>query len=151
MKVDGNWSKRLKESREKVGLTLTSAAGSPHDEDYISRQTLTSYEKGTTYPDVPALHKLCRLYATSADYIIFGRENDPKPYLQSEDTMLNLYMLMYSNKISLDGDGNIAIIDKDLKTKVMIMKEMADSIDLSSYENMQHLLDGIKKLSKERI
>lgn len=61
----------LMTARDKAGLNLKTAAG----ELGISVDTLTSYEKGITYPNAPVIQKMLDLYQVSFDQIIFLKPN----------------------------------------------------------------------------
>ena len=57
----------LMTARDKAGLNMKTAAG----ELGISVDTLASYEKGATYPNVPVIQKMLDLYGVSYDQLIF--------------------------------------------------------------------------------
>lgn len=147
--LNNGWNTRLKEQREKLGLTFEQMAGSPTNPDYISRQSLIEYETNSALPKLDTLKLLCEKYGLSADYILFGKDNCSAPYLPPSDTLLCLFMLMYSKKISCDLKGNVILLDKKLKSNMVIMQQMIDSLDLSNYNEMKQLLDGLKYMAKE--
>ena len=57
----------LKTARELKGLTQTEAAELLN----ISKDTLSNYERGKSYPDVPLIRKIEKLYGFTYDQIIF--------------------------------------------------------------------------------
>lgn len=61
----------LKEQRKERGLTQQAVS----DELHISRQTLSNWENGKNYPDIPMLVQLSEYYSLSLDYMLKG---DPK-------------------------------------------------------------------------
>lgn len=61
----------LKTARDRVKLTLTEAA----KELGITAETLSSYEKGKTFPDVPMIMRIEVLYGVKYNEIIFLVDN----------------------------------------------------------------------------
>lgn len=57
---------KLKRSRVELHLTQQEVA----DKLHISRQTISNWEVGNSYPDVPALIDLSELYQISLDYML---------------------------------------------------------------------------------
>lgn len=57
----------LKTARERKGYTQAEAAKLLD----ISEYTLSNYEKGKTYPDVPVLKRIEKLYDVSYNQLIF--------------------------------------------------------------------------------
>ena len=57
----------LKNAREMVGLTQAEAAKRLE----ITEDTLRSYEKGRSFPDIPMLRKIESLYGVTYNQIIF--------------------------------------------------------------------------------
>lgn len=149
MALNNGWNERLKKKRKEAGFTLTSAAGNAEDSDYISRQTLTSYEKGDTFPDLANLSILCEKYHTSADYILFGTNESTSLFLDSADTLTCLFMLMHSKMISCDMRGNVEVLNEGLKDQMIVLRSMLEGVDLSNVKIMLQTLKAIKKLSKE--
>lgn len=60
---------RLRRLRLKCGLTQQQAA----DQLGITRQALSGYEGGRTRPDIEMLEKLCRIYETDLETMLYGR------------------------------------------------------------------------------
>lgn len=57
----------LMAARKNMGLTQQQAA----ERLGIGVSTLRNWEQGATFPDQPAIEKLCKLYALKYDYINF--------------------------------------------------------------------------------
>lgn len=57
----------LKEARERRGMKQTEAA----EKLGISRDTLSNYERGKSYPDVPVIRKIEQLYGIPYENILF--------------------------------------------------------------------------------
>lgn len=67
------WSERLREQRERAGLSLGQVA----EYEHVSRQYLSKLEVGTNEPPTwDLLRRLARRYRTSVDYIL-GLTDDP--------------------------------------------------------------------------
>ena len=60
--------KQLKAQRERLGLSQESVAQAI----YVSRQTMSSWENGKTYPDVQSLLLLSDLFGVSIDELVKG-------------------------------------------------------------------------------
>ena len=61
--------KNLRQLRAERGLTQEQVAERLH----VSRQTLSSYESGRTRPDVETLVRLCGIYGTDLDGVVYGQ------------------------------------------------------------------------------
>ncbi|RKI94874.1 helix-turn-helix domain-containing protein [bacterium D16-34] len=59
---------QLRKHRERLGLSQEDVAAAI----YVSRQTLSSWERGKTYPDVQSLLLLSQLFGFSLDELIVG-------------------------------------------------------------------------------
>lgn len=59
---------QLKANRERLGLSQEDVA----HEIYVSRQTMSSWERGKTYPDVQSLLLLSKLFGVSLDELVKG-------------------------------------------------------------------------------
>lgn len=59
---------QLKANRERLGLSQEDVA----HEIYVSRQTMSSWENGKTYPDVQSLLLLSQLFGVSIDELVKG-------------------------------------------------------------------------------
>jgi len=60
------FSERLKELRKLNGDSQRSLAGKL----YVAQATVSCYEQGRTRPGYDTLAAICRLYGTSADYLL---------------------------------------------------------------------------------
>ena len=65
---------KLKELREKKGYKQTDVA----DLVPVSPSGYRGWESGTTIPDTRTLAKLCEIFEVSADYLLFGKEEEKK-------------------------------------------------------------------------
>ena len=62
---------QLKANRERLGLSQEDVAHAI----YVSRQTISSWENGKTYPDVQSLLLLSRLFGVTLEEFVIG---DPR-------------------------------------------------------------------------
>lgn len=67
----GSIGSRLREAREKIGLTQREVADRLNIPKY---QTISAYENDKNSPKLDTLKELCRLYGVTSDYILFGSE-----------------------------------------------------------------------------
>ena len=59
---------QLKANRERLGLSQEDVAHAI----FVSRQTMSSWERGKTYPDVQSLLLLSQLFGVSIDELVKG-------------------------------------------------------------------------------
>lgn len=64
------FSKILKEKRKELGLTQQDVA----DKLNVTRQTISNWEVGKSYPDIPTLIEISNFYNLSLDYLLKGDE-----------------------------------------------------------------------------
>lgn len=62
------FGKQLKNQRQNLGLTQQEVA----DQLYITRQTVSNWEVGKSYPDMAMLVKVCDVYQISIDSLLRG-------------------------------------------------------------------------------
>ncbi len=62
-------AQNLRQMRQSRGMTQAQVA----EKLNIARQTLSSYESGRTLPDIEMLTRLCQVYDTDLDGLIYGR------------------------------------------------------------------------------
>lgn len=141
------WYQRLKSARQKKKLTLEKTCGLLHDEDHITVQSLLAYEKGRATPKIDTLGNLCAIYGVTTDYIIYGNENPTIPNFPVNNTMLCLFMLLYSKKIKYIKDGIIIIEDYDLMKKINILSIGAQKLDLATFYSMEKLLEAMNRIA----
>ncbi len=67
MNIPDNMRVSLKQARELKGLKQSEAA----KEIGISTDTLGNYERGKSYPDIPVLRKIEKVYGIPYDRLIF--------------------------------------------------------------------------------
>ena len=65
---------QLKANRERLGLSQEDVAHAI----YVSRQTISSWENGKTYPDVQSLLLLSQLFGVTLDEFVIGSEDGRK-------------------------------------------------------------------------
>ncbi|WP_086349163.1 helix-turn-helix domain-containing protein [Candidatus Enterococcus clewellii] len=63
--------KQLKNRREQLGLTQQEVA----DQIHVSRQTISNWEVGRNYPDIPTIIQLSDYYEISLDELLKGDEH----------------------------------------------------------------------------
>lgn len=61
-------SKILKEKRQEMKLTQQEVA----DQFNVTRQTISNWEVGKSYPDIPTLIEISNFYELSLDYMLKG-------------------------------------------------------------------------------
>ncbi|MDE1384358.1 helix-turn-helix transcriptional regulator [Bacillus paralicheniformis] len=74
--------KRLKEAREKCGLSQKEAA----EKLNITNKVLSTYERDYRDPDTETLKKLSDLYDVSTDFLL-GRDQKKKPLSKLDETV----------------------------------------------------------------
>lgn len=62
----------LKTARDRLGYSQVEAAKMLG----ISKDTLSNYERGKSYPDIPVLRKIEKVYEVRYDQLIFLKLND---------------------------------------------------------------------------
>lgn len=67
------FSERLKELRKLSGDTQKSLA----KKLYVAQGTVSVYEQGRARPTFETLTEICKLYGTSADYLLGLTDDDP--------------------------------------------------------------------------
>ena len=69
--MNENWNLRLKECREKKGYTLKDLESISKLD--MSQQSIIKYEKGEVFPRINVLEKMCKIYGTTIEYILYGK------------------------------------------------------------------------------
>lgn len=145
--MDSEWHHRLKEARIKKGYTLRELES--FGKLGISQQSLIKYERGEVYPRIDLLEKMCSLYETTLDYVLYG-DDEFKKYDNKESSLIVLFFLLYSGKISYDPKTTtITIDDKILSKQLKALNSFNENVDFSSIEDLFVLISGIKKLSDD--
>ena len=67
--------RQLKANRDRLGLSQEDVAHAKMHLIYVSRQTISSWENGKTYPDVQSLLLLSQLFGVTLDEFVIG---DPR-------------------------------------------------------------------------
>ena len=146
--MDDNWHKRLKESREKSGLTLRQVCDmSAFD---ISQQSLIKYEQGEVFPRIDLLDKMCKKYNVTIDYIMYGTSDLSKTNSISGQ-LVSLFMLMHSEKLTYNEEEKTLIInDRNLIHQIMVLNTYLQSKEISSTDDLSNLITAIKMMSREK-
>lgn len=79
---------------------------------------LLKYEKGEIFPRIDTLERMCRLYETSVEYVLYG--NDKMAFFEQRSSSLTvLFLLSYTRKkVAYDREsGRIDILIKSSDTK----------------------------------
>lgn len=87
-----NLGSRLKEAREKKGLTQLDAARKVG----ISNGTLSGYERNYRDPDTDVLKKLSELYEVSPSWLIAGKDKITND--QAKNVVLDIYTRLPQDK-----------------------------------------------------
>ena len=79
---------KIKQARLDAKLTQEFAA----QELGVSRQTISNWENGKTYPDIVSVIRMSELYRVSLDHLLKGKEEKPMDdyidYLQESTNMV---------------------------------------------------------------
>lgn len=143
-----NWNVRLKECREKKGYTLKDLESL--SKLGLSQQSIIKYEKGEVFPRINVLEKMCKVYKTTIDYVLYGKEK----MVHSEErssSLVTIFFLLYLNKLSFDKETSaLKINDKKLLLQIMALDEFKSRSDISTIEDLSLLIQGIDKMVKEK-
>lgn len=87
---------QIKKYRNELSLSQDALA----EKIYVSRQTISNWENGKSYPDVNSLVLLSEVFQTSIDYLIKGDVEVMKKQVRSEDTrefkrLNTLYFILF--------------------------------------------------------
>lgn len=146
--MDKNWFKRLRESREKAGLTLREA--SEMNVFDVSQQTLIKYESGEVFPRIDLLDKMCKKYNVTVDYILYGSSELSKTN-DLEGQLVSLFMLMYNGKIKFRKQEKALFVhDKKLEQDLTILDIFLEKNEIATIDDLSSLIRGIKKMSEEK-
>ena len=116
----------------------------------VSQQSLIKYEKGEVFPRIDLLEKMCKLYGTTVDYVLYG-ESKLAPFEDRTSSLVTFFMLLYGNKIRFDReDGRIEILDPRLKLQIRALDYYREEADFSSLDDLERLIQGIKKMEEEQ-
>lgn len=101
---------RLKYLRKKADKTQQEVAKSLN----IQQTTYSYYENDKRTPDVETIAKFCKIYDTSADFIL-GLSNNPRPYKVQND----LYEIIASSQLLVFEDIEISEKEKNIVLKTL--------------------------------
>lgn len=76
-------AQKLKEARKKSGLTQEAVA----EAIKVSRQSISNWENGRTYPDIVSILLLSDLYGVSLDELLKGDEKMTKHFEENMDVV----------------------------------------------------------------
>ena len=145
--MDDGWYKRLRDCRRKKGYTLAEMQGM--DKLDLSQQSLIKYEKGEIFPRIDTLEKMCKIYGTTINYILYG-EDKIAPFEDRSNSLITLFMLLHANKITFNRkEGTLEIIDPRLRLQITAIDYYRESVDISSIEDLERLIKDIKKIESE--
>lgn len=87
---------QIKKYRNELSLSQDALA----EKVYVSRQTISNWENGKSYPDVNSLVLLSEVFQTSIDHLIKGDVEVMKKQVRSEDTrefkrLNTLYFILF--------------------------------------------------------
>lgn len=77
--------KQLKSNRERLGMSQEDVAHAI----FVSRQTISSWENGKTYPDVQSLLLLSQLFGVSIDELVKGDVDTMKEKASRDSVIMN--------------------------------------------------------------
>ncbi len=116
----------------------------------VSQQSLIKYEKGEVFPRIDLLEKMCKLYGTTVDYVLYG-ESEFTPFEDRTSSLVTLFMLLYGKKIRFDRENEkIEILDPRLKMQITALDYYREEADFSSLDDLERLIHGIKKMEEEQ-
>jgi len=143
-----NWNIRLKECREKKGYTLKDLESISKLD--MSQQSIIKYEKGEIFPRINILEKMCKIYGTTLEYILYGKHHMMQ-FEERSNTLVTIFMLLYTNKLLLDKKNNtLKINDRKLSSQISILNDFMTLSDISSIEDLYSLIEGINNLIKDK-
>lgn len=87
------FSKVLKKRRKNLGITQQELAS----ELSVTRQTLSRWENGLSYPDLDTLVKLSEYLSVTLDELIKGKDENHISKLENTNSKVRVYFLEGSN------------------------------------------------------
>ena len=153
-------SNRIREERERLGLSQEALAR----EVFVSRQTVSNWERGKTYPDVQSLLLLSNLYGVSVDSLVRGdleaMENNIENYelqrfkvkasmgLSAALIVLGAVMLAVLNKQGADITSPLAIVAIAVLVAGAAVSFAAERVkkryDIETMGEVKAFLDGVE-------
>lgn len=101
---------QLKANRQRIGLSQEDLA----ERIYVSRQTISNWETGKTYPDIHSLLLLSNLFDVSVDELLKGDVTSMENKIENDGrTLKRLSWAMLGFLIAALISGGIAIILRD--------------------------------------
>ena len=143
-----NWNLRLKECREKKGYTLKDIESISKLD--LSQQSIIKYEKGEVFPRINTLERMCKIYGTTIEYILYGKYKLAQ-FEERSNSLTTIFMLLHSNKLFLDKNNKtLKINDTKLFTQISALNDFMTITDISSVDDLYSLIQGIKKMENEK-
>lgn len=143
-----NWNIRLRECREKQGYTLKDLESL--SKLGLSQQSIIKYEKGEVFPRINVLEKMCKIYKTTIDYVLYGKKKIAY-FEERSSSLVTIFFLLYLNKLSLNKEtSTLKINDKKLLLQIVALDNFNSLSDISSIEDLNSLIQGIEKMAKEK-
>ena len=137
-----DWNLRLKEKREKAGITLNEAG--EKCSRHLSQQSLIKYEKGEVFPRIDILEDLCSIYRCSINYVLYGSD-DANVLVSKNDYLITLWYLLATNKLEFDGNS-LKITDETLRKNITYLNIYLRKVEVSSFNDLLSLMYGIGKM-----
>ena len=146
--MDKEWNTRLRDARLKRNLSLKEVG--ENIPSALTQQSLIKYEKGDIFPKIDILEELCNLYQVTINYIMYGNESSIHFNIAEENILVTLLFLMHKNSITFQKELKILSINDDsLRSKIYKLSVFLSKKDFTTIEDLQILINGIKKISKE--
>lgn len=102
---------QIKANRERLGLSQETVAL----RIYVSRQTISNWETGKTYPDVQSLLLLSQLFDVSVDNLLKGDASTMEQRIKNDGrTLQHLSYAMLAFMLAALASGGAAIILRDI-------------------------------------
>lgn len=153
-------SNRIREERERLGLSQEALAR----EIYVSRQTVSNWETGKTYPDVQSLLLLSNLYGVSVDSLVRGdmeaMENNVENYelqrfkvkasrgLSAALIVLSAVMLAVLYKQGADVTSPLVIVAIAVLVAGVAVSLVAERVekryDIETMSEVKAFMDGVE-------
>lgn len=106
-------SAQLKANREKHGLSQEDVA----QRIYVSRQTISNWETGKTYPDIHSLLLIANLFDVSVDELLKGDVMSMERKIENDSRVLRrLAWAMLGFMLAALSSGGVAIVLRDVGT-----------------------------------
>ncbi len=144
---------QIKKYRNKLCLSQDALA----EKIYVSRQTISNWENGKSYPDVNSLVLLSEVFKTSIDHLVKGDVEIMKEQVKSEDTrsfkrLNTLYFILFLALmvspipllyfLGIAGIALWAILAVATLFMAFAVEKQKKQFDLQTYREILAFLDG---------